>query len=203
MKKIIYSTLIAIFVFNSYSVKAQIDVEEFDNDQYVFWFYIKAEIKTDRELKRPVYKVRRIGKDVKSGTMRKYKKEVWRNTNSGQQLPIGPFLELGDAERANRMYDLARKTSEQMEKEIASTIDTTDNTYFWYPIQFTLSNRTRKILIKRQPARVAEGSLIDFRSFMWEVLMNKQLAIGPFTSKMEAEESKRLYRLEDSFGIGN
>lgn len=199
MKKLISIVLISLFLLNSSGLMAQISVEHFDKHQHVFWFYIKAEIKKDKELKRPVYKVRRASKDIKSGSIRKFEKEVWRNLTNGNQLTIGPFLELIDAQRANEMYDIGRKTNEQMEKEIAATVDTTDNSYFWYVLQFTLSNRTRKYLIKRQSAHVAEGSLEDFRYFMWSVLSNQQLAIGPFTAHTEAEESKRLYRLEDSY----
>ncbi|RLD84490.1 MAG: hypothetical protein DRJ10_01030 [Bacteroidetes bacterium] len=199
MKKLISGILISLFLLNISGLNAQINVTEFDKHQHVFWFYIKAEIKKDKELKRPVYKVRRASKDIKSGTIGKYEKEVWRNVTNGTQLTIGPFLELVDAERANKMYDIGRKNNEQMEKEIAATVDTTDNSYYWYILQFTMSNRTRKYLIKRQSASVAEGTLEDFRYFMWSVLPNQQLAIGPFTAQTEAEESKRLYRLEDSY----
>lgn len=199
MKKLISKILISLFLLNITGLKAQIIVEHFDKDQHVFWFYVKAEIKKDRELKRPVYIVRRFGKDVKSGTISKFGKEVWRNLNNGNQLTIGPFLELVDAERANKSYDLARKTDEQMKKEIAGTVDTTNNEYFWYLLQFTITKRTHRYQIKRQPAAVIPGTLIQFREMLWDVLKQKQLAIGPFTSQTEAEESKRLYRLEDSF----
>ncbi|MEN8120383.1 MAG: hypothetical protein ABFS35_08550 [Bacteroidota bacterium] len=199
MKKLISSVLISLFFLNVTDINAQINVTKFDKNQHVFWFHIKAEIKNDRELRRPVYKVRRASKDIKYGTIRKFEKEVWRNVNNGNELTIGPFLELIDAKKANAMYDIGRKTNEQMEKEIAATVDTTDNSYYWYVLQFTMSNRTRKYLIKRQSARVVEGSLEDFRYFMWSVLPNQQLAIGPFTAQTEAEESKRLYRLEDSY----
>ncbi len=199
MKKIICSLLITFFVQNVTSLKSQITVKGLDDDRFVFWFYIKADIKRDKELKVPVYAVRRLSKDVKSGTVKKFKKEVWRNLNRGQQIAVGPFLELEDADRANSTYDLARKTNDQMAKDIASTIDTTDNTYFWYLMQFTVSQRTRKFLIKRQPAAIFPGSLVDFRNVLWDVRIIPQLAIGPFTSQEEAEESKRLYRLEDAF----
>ncbi len=199
MKKLISSILIMLFIHSGIGLSAQINVTKFDKNLYVFWFFIKAEIKKDKELRRPVYKVRRASKDIKSGKIKKYENEVWKNVNNGNQLAIGPFLELEDAVRANEMYNIGRKTNEQMEQEIAATVDTTDNTYFWYILQFSKSNRTNKYLIKRQSAAVAEGTLEDFRYFMWTVLSNQQLSIGPFTSHTEAEESKRLYRLEDSY----
>ena len=76
-------------------------------------------------------------------------------------------------------------------------MDTTNNIYYWYVLKFSKSDRTNRYLIDRQPARVAEGRLKDFRYFMWSSLILQQLAIGPFTSKIEAEESKRIFRLEE------
>ena len=194
MKKVFYLILLMFFTFQYSYIAAQ--EQGLDDDQYVFWFYVRAEIKKDRELKRPVYSVRRIGKDVKGGTVRKFRKEVWRNMNSGQQLVVGPFVELEDAKIANKTYDLGRKTDEQMQKEIAETVDTTDNSYYWYIIQFSISKRTHRYVMEKQPARVAEGTLKDFRYFMWDVLKQQQLAIGPFTSPVEAEVSKLLYKQE-------
>jgi len=200
MNKIISRLLIAFFVFNVIIAKSQITSERIKDDRFVFWFYVKADIKTDKKLKVPIYAIRRINKDVKSGTVKKFKKEVWRNLERGQQIAIGPFLELVDAERANEMYDLARKTDEQMDQDIEATIDTSGNeVYFWYLIQFEVSKRTKKFLIKRQPAATFPGSLKDFRFILWSVRTVPQLTIGPFTAREEAEESKRLYRLEDAF----
>ncbi|MEN8120384.1 MAG: hypothetical protein ABFS35_08555 [Bacteroidota bacterium] len=194
----IFSFFLSIFFLAAAIVtKSQISSFNFDDDQHVYWFYIKAEIKNDKELKKPVYIIRRFGKDVKSGTFKKYKEEVWRYIKAGNQLTIGPFIELIDAKRANETYNLARKTNEEMEKDIENTIDTTNNTYYWYALQFSKSDRTDRFIPKRQPARVTEGSLKDFKYFLWSSLVFEQLAIGPFTNQIEAEESKRIYRLED------
>jgi len=151
----------------------------------------------DKELKKQVYVVKRLGKSIKSGTFKEYISEVWRYIHAGNQLTIGPFLEIDDAKRANKTYDLARRTYEQIEKNIENSIDTTNNVYYWYVLQFTKSDRTNRFIPKRQPAKVAEGSLKDFKYFMWSSLVFQQLAIGPFTSQIEAEESKRIYRLTD------
>ena len=199
MKNAFIGLILSVFIiqFSSCRVHGQ---SNFDKDKYVFWFYIKAEIKKDRELKRPIYMVRRASKEIKSGTIRKFEKEVYKNLNNGNQLAVGPFENLVDAKRSNEMYNIARKTDEQMDKEIEATVDTLGENYFWYTLQFDISDRTRKYLIRRQPARVAQyRTLKEFRFFLWSSLKTKQLAIGPFVSLMEAEESKRLYRLEDAY----
>ncbi len=200
MKKLV-SIILLIFMLQISNLKAQksASFRNLHRDDYVFWFFIKAENKIDRILKKPMYQIRRSSKEIKSGKIKKYEKEVYRNLNSGNLIAIGPFLELVDAKRANEMYNLARKTDEQMEKIISETKDTTDNYYFWYLLQFSVSDRTHKYLIKRQPARIAEGNLVQFRQILWDVRVIPQLTIGPFTSREEAEESKRLYRLEDDY----
>ncbi len=195
--KIISQITLLLFLATSYSLKSQASATDLDENQHVHWFYIKADIKKDKKLQKPVYVVRRLGKNIKSGTFKKYREEVWRYIMAGNQLTIGPFLELNDAKRANETYNLSGKTREQIEKEIENTIDTTNNVYYWYVLKFSKSDRTDRYLIDRQPARVAFGSLKDFKYFMWSTLIMKQLAIGPFTSKIEAEESKRIYRLEE------
>ena len=204
MKKIISIAFISLFILNNTKAQDDIKVSKFDKSQYVYWFYIKAEIKKDRVLKVPVYKVRRASKDIKAGKIKKFQNDVWRNIKGGNQLVVGPFIELVDAERANKMYNLGRKTDTLMAKEIQASRDTvTYNEYYAYLLTFKFSDRTHKYLIKRQAAGVFETSLPEFQSQLWDFLKQKQLVIGPFTSQTEAEESKRLYRLEESYSGEN
>ncbi len=169
-----------------------------DPNLYVHWFYIKAETKIDRNLNAPVYVVRISSKNPKSGTMTAFQKDGYRSLINGQQLAIGPFLNYKEALRALSFYDLARHTEETMAVEIANYKDTTEfSEYFYYYLEYRLTDRTHKYVFKRIPAAVASGSLAEFRQVLWEGLTQKKLCIGPFTTQEEAEESKRLYRLEE------
>lgn len=199
MKKI-FLILFVVFIAELSSLKAQDIMELYSSKKYVFWFYIKAEIKMDRELNIPVYSVRRVGKEIKGGTVKKYNRDVWRNINGGNQLCIGPFSNLEDAKRANECYDLGRKTDAMMQKELENTVDTTDNTYYWYTLEFEITKRTHRYLLSRIPAAVSEGDLKTFRETLWLLLrdQNKKLTIGPFTNKEDAEVSKFLNRNEES-----
>jgi len=201
MKKLILLILITIVSANTY-LKAQmvdgIDLE--DTKRYVFWFYVKAEIRMDRELHIPVYSVRRVGKEIKGGTLKKYNKDVWRNINGGNQLCVGPFFNLEDAKVANSCYNLGRKTDATMQKEIENTVDTTDNTYYWYTLEFEITKRTHRYVLSRIPAAVNQGSLKDFKEMLWMLLhqQDKKLVIGPFTDQTQAEISKMINRNEES-----
>jgi len=121
MKKIIISILFLIFITNTQTVFSQ----RHEPGTYVYWFYVKAEIKNSRKEHKPIYVVRRLGNSVKSGKIEKYEHDLWRYLNRGNQLAIGPFTKYNDAKRALGMYDLARKTDSIMEKEINEFNDST------------------------------------------------------------------------------
>lgn len=193
------SIIISLFVTKSFAQGEGISVEGSDKNQYVFWFYVKAEIKTNKVTKKPSYSVRILSKKPKSGNINKFDKDLWRNLNAGQNLVIGPFLEYADAERAIKMYNLGRHTDESMAKEIANFHDSTAaSEYYWFFLKYTISKRKHKFIFERTAARVHSGSLKEFKETLWEGLTFKQLAIGPFAQPTEAEESKRRYRIEEN-----
>lgn len=199
MKKVTIYIFTIIFCFSGLKTLAQgVSVEKFDPDRFVFWFYVRAEIKLDRETKRPIYVIRTLSKTPKSGAIRKYEKDLWNYLGGGQQLSIGPFLEYQDAIRAIDMYDLARHTNETMEEAISTFQDSTAaSEYFWFFLKYKISPRKGSYLLERTAARVAYGGIKEFKQVLWEGLSFQQLAVGPFASQAEAEEAKRLYRIEE------
>jgi len=198
MKKTIAIIILALIFPTIKSIAQGVSVEKLDPDRFVFWFYIRAEIKLDKETKRPIYVIRTQSKTPKSGAVRKYEKDLWRNLGGGQQISIGPFLEYQDAVRAINMYDLARETNETMEEAIRTYRDSTAaSEYYWFFLKYKISPRKGSYLLERTAARVAYGDLKQFKQVLWEGLSFQQLAIGPFASQQEAEESKRLYRIEE------
>ncbi len=200
MKKLIIFCSIVIYGFSGQTISAQqITTQKFDPSQYVYWFYIRAESKFDKETKRPIYVVRTLSKSPKSGTVANYEEELWRYLLGGQQLAIGPFLDYNDAKRAIAVYDLAKLPKEKMDEEVANFKDTTNaaDEYYWYFLKFQITKRTHKYIFERIPARVASGGLNEFLHVFLEGVTFQQLNIGPFSSQIEAEESKRLNRLEE------
>ncbi len=176
----------------------EVGVVGMDPNQYVFWITVNADIKISKETHKEVYVVRTARKKPKGGKHIAYEKFLYHSVLGGRQLPIGPFLEYNDAQRAVGMYNLARKTSQSMEKEIQNFKDSTAaGEYYWFFLKFSISKRTGKFELERTAARVASGNLKDFKQVLWEGTFFKQLAIGPFPSQVEAEESKRLFRLEE------
>ncbi|MFN8255149.1 MAG: hypothetical protein U0W24_05635 [Bacteroidales bacterium] len=198
MKRLIIITLFISFGWADLSAQDQTFVQKFDPELYVHWFYIKAETKIDKVLKTPVYVVRTLSQTPKSGKLSLFQKDVYRCLKGGQQIAVGPFTEYKDAQRALAMYDLARYTQATWEAEIQSFQDTSGiDEYNYFTIEYRLTERTHKYVLKRTAAAVATGTLREFREALWEGLVQKKLFIGPFTMYEEAEESKRLYRLEE------
>ena len=192
---IIITSFLSISWLNS---SAQVTVDKFNDNQFVFWFYVRAEIKRSTETKRPIYVVRTLSMTPKSGSILKFEKELWRYLQGGQQLAIGPFTDYNDVKRALDMYDLARKTDEMMEEEIKNYYDSTAaSEYYWYFLKYQIAPRKKSYELERTAARVAYGGIKEFKQVLWEGLGFQQLAIGPFPTQQEAEESKRLYRIEE------
>lgn len=200
MKKITFYILGMLYLLNNFEIAAQrVTKDGYDPNKYVYWFFIRAESKFDKETKRPVYVVRILSKTPKSGTLAVYEKEVWRYLQGGQQLAIGPFYDYNDARRAIAAYDLARLPKERMDEELGVFKDTymTSDDYYWYFLKFRVAQRTGKFIFERTAARVDFGDINQFLQVFLEGVTFEQLAIGPFATQIEAEESKRLNRLEE------
>lgn len=148
--------------------------------------------------KKEVYVIKTSRNKPGSGKIRKYQRFLHKSLIAGNSLPIGPFDNYEDASQAVEYYKLTRFNSETMKKSIVQMPDSIMNDeYYWFFIKFTYSQRKKTIYLERTAARVASGNLADFRTVLWEGLSFKQLTVGPFISQEEAEEAKRLYRLEE------
>ncbi len=169
-----------------------------DPNRFVFWVSVNASIKISKEAKKEVYVVNTSRNKPGSGKIRKYQRFLHKSLIVGNSIPIGPFDNYNDALRVVDYYKLTKFNNETMKKSIAQMPDSIMNgDYYWFFVKFSYSQRKRTFFLERTAARVASGNLGDFRTVLWEGLSFKQLAVGPFISQEEAEEAKRLYRLEE------
>ncbi len=198
--------LIAFFVFSTFSnqILAQNKRSSSDDeDRIVYWFYIRPEIKPLKEYNqpsgRPVYTVRKMGNNIKNGQLEDYEKDLWTYLNKGSKLPVGPYDDPKFAKHAQEMYGVLKKPDSiavLKQEAFAEFVEQED--VFWFFLKFEMNSRTKAYRFKRTPARVAQGSVDLFYSLMIEGLMFKNLAIGPFSSQIEAEDAKRIYRKEEN-----
>jgi len=198
MKKIILSILIIIFFFPK-TLYSQVEIKH-KPGTWVHWFYIRAAIKIDGKNHIKKYDVRKLGNTIKSGKIEDYEDLLWRYINRGNQLAVGPFTVYEDAKRALKMYNLARKTDEQMQKEIElfKQNDSTanENCYFFY-LEFSITERTHRYEFKRIPNFANPRTVAEFKEVLWEGLINEKLAIGPFPSNNDALAAMFIYKQEE------
>ncbi len=171
---------------------------EIDKERYVFWFYVRAEIKQDKITRVPRYTVRILSKKPKSGTLQQFDKDLWRNLNGGQNLVIGPFLDYHAAVRAIKVYDLARPQKKGRVAPMYKDTISGNPTYYYFALKFKISKRKHRFEFQHMPARIDGGDLTRFQTFLRESLTQTIMAIGPFPSEPEAEESKFRYRIEEN-----
>jgi hypothetical protein len=199
MRKTIFIIIGLLFCLSGFETKAQ---NQFDPNDYVYWFYLRTEKKLDRNLNQNVYLVRTLSKTPKYGTFAAYEKDTWRCLLGGQQMVIGPFRQFKVAKQALAIYDMAKLPEEQRKIQIAKLseeIGLEHDEYFCYYLKYDVSKRTKKFVLRRVPARTSiDGITLDgFIDQFLEGLTFEMLAIGPFFDRPEAEESKRLNRLEE------
>jgi len=184
----VLSFLLLIFLAtNSYS---QIPVNYNDDARRVYWFDITVKQIPDPNTKIPTYKIFRMGKQIHYGTAMQYDQYLWNGLSNGSKIAVGPFNSREQAERANILYDVNNSKTD-------STLLTNNTTYYWYLVTLKQSKRLKSYQFERIPARVVSGTYSDFFSLMDVSLSVNKLIIGVFEDIPEAENSKRVFRLEE------
>lgn len=188
----------AVFLLNyTDDCFSQVKDSVYNKNGTVYWFDIKPKIIIHKKTKKEKYIISLKNKKVNQGSLKMYEKHLSKSIFKGKYLPIGPFGNQKDAKFAIPHYDLKHQNDSSMIKEL-NNIDTTllSNEFYWFVSKHTLK-RKRTPKFQRVPARIASGNLKMFKEFLWESTFFRRITIGPFSSKIEAERAKRLYRLED------
>jgi len=179
-KKILIILILFVSIFSITNTYAQ---GKKDKNKTVFWFDVVIRTVIDKQTDLTKYTVVRMGKKVSSGTLDEFKEKLWNVTGDGSRLLMGPFGTYDGAYEAMLMYDL---------KDTTPVENTTEK--YWYLLKISFSERTKSYQFERMAAAVASGSKSEFRDILVESLDFKTLAVGPFSDKSEAEESKQIYR---------
>jgi len=184
----IFISFIAFFLTNN-SIFAQEKVDYSDKSRDVFWFNISLKIYKDQTFG-DCYKVIRYGSLVSSGTLKEYDEKLWNGLNNGSKIAIGPFNTYETAKIAIRFYDTKKSAKD-------TVIQKNNQQLFYYLVKPSKSKRLKNWQFERMPASVNSGKTNDFLELLKVSLNQKKLVIGPFFSQLEAEESKRIFRLDE------
>jgi len=152
-------------------------------DEEIFWFTvsIKLDERTDQ------YKLMGSGSKLTKGTVAAFEKEVWYGI-SRRQIVVGPFQTQGEALNSRMLY--------KKDEEKVNYIPSEDNPeeVFWFFVTFKQLDRLGAYVFERMPAAVSSGTTTEFVDALYEGLTFKNMAVGPFWDKPNAENSKSLYR---------
>lgn len=158
----------------------------------MFWFFINVQVKKNKQTETNEYLVKPSGSGVYLGNEEQFRKDLW-GQRTELRLAVGPYWDRGQATLAQRIYSqLNRNTT-----ALAGTIDPTMEVHWYY-----LKVKQKRVGYQLEPtaARVATGTLKEFYDSLREGLIQEMLAVGPFLDYGEAEDSKALYRSQETDG---
>ena len=192
-KNLLTIILIITFLFSgSYIADAQNNANAInyqDLSRTVYWFPIQLNTYKEKNTGIEKYKAKKLGSAIQYGSVNKYDKVLWNGLSNGSRILIGPFDEYENAEQSSKFYNLKTAATDTTIKA--------GQTYYWYLVSISKAPRLKSWEFERMPAQVANGNKAFFLQTLEVSLSQKKLVIGPFTSQAEAEESKRLFRLEE------
>ncbi|MBN2894161.1 MAG: hypothetical protein JXL97_19985 [Bacteroidales bacterium] len=182
--------LFIVVLFFSMQVFGQLGPNYNDESRRVYWFDVNLKKVKDPETLIPTYQVYRSGTKIQYGTAYEYDRYLWQGLSNGTRIAIGPFDDQKQAVFANKLYD--------MKKALADSSLMSDNgNYFWYLVTIKKTQRLKSYDFERIPAQINSGNASDFVTLMKFSLPQDKLVIGPFLNAPEAENSKRVFRLEE------
>lgn len=189
MKMSIFSILMLFISIPIFSQEEDVLVRYKDKTRRVYWFDLALKTKNDPDTQLPQYYVYPASK-VKYGTAEDYDRYLWNNISMGNFLSIGPFDTYQQAEISYKLYDPKIFNSD-------TNLVNSNETYYYYIINLKKRTRLKSFEFERLPAAVAPGRPKDFVTLIQASIKLDRLVIGAFATMPEAENSKRVFRLQE------
>lgn len=189
MKTSFIIILIIIFNIPIFSQEEDVLTRYKDKSRRVYWFDLALKTKADPDTQLPQYYVYPTSK-VKYGSAEDFERYLWNNIAMGTYLSIGPFDTYQQAELSYKLYD-----PKVFNKD--SNLVNTNTTYYYYIINLKKRTRLKSFDFERLPAAVAPGRPRDFVTLIQASIKLDRLVIGAFATMPEAENSKRVFRLQE------
>ncbi len=162
------------------------DVSDKEPEPDVYWFFIRMRI----DPKGKDLEITSGGTKITMGTKKGFNKAVWWGI-AHRQVAIGPFYSEAEALNAKIYY----KKSKDKINELPQA--TAPSTMSWFEVSFKELKRLRSYEYTHSPAAVSDGSSAEFTDALYEGLSFQRLSIGPFWDHTQAEEAKKIYRMNE------
>jgi hypothetical protein len=152
-----------------------------------YWYYVKPIFNE----KSNTNKIRVLSKTPKSGSTSVYEKDVWRNMQGGQQIVIGPFNTINDAQNSILYYEIAALQSD-------SLIHSSNKELYWYKFTY---NRTKKPyrFDLRSDYKLSKGNSSEFIQELKNSIQKNILLIGPWSDNKFFEDVRPKPRQSHDF----
>ncbi len=166
--------------------QSPMDVSKKEPEPDVYWFFISMRI----DPKGKTLEIVKPGTKITMGTKKGFNKAVWWGI-AHRQVAIGPFYSEAEALNAKIYY----KKSKEKINELPQA--TAPSTMSWFEVSFKELKRLRSYEYTHSPAAVNDGSSAEFTDALFEGLSFQRLSIGPFWDHIQAEEAKKIYRMNE------
>jgi len=164
-----------VIMYNPRDYVKYIDYETF------YWFSLKLETEKDSISKLPIYHIKEVNPEIIWGSSKKYIESQKEHMKNGL-VCVGPFDDMQNAQIAKSAYTKLNDLTD---------IDTSGySEYFYYDYQIKTVRKNGSKEFSRAPARVEEGSLLDFKKSLFQGINTHHFIIGPFVTQSNAEDSK-------------
>jgi hypothetical protein len=187
MKKIIIASLFIFLIIPLKSFSSNPNPK----DRIFYWFYVKLGQVYDKETETTRLKIKKLGKEILSGTYDEFINTHKTGLKSGR-IFIGPFNDLNRALQAKKEYETTRNLSQKIEQILSK--NKKDTIYYFYLTRPVLGKWFNPVQFEHIPARISPGTTLDFRAMLTEGFTFRFLAVGPFSDYGMAEKSKFIFR---------
>ncbi len=92
---------------------------------------------------------------------------------------------------------LSFKKNEHLKGNSIPTVTEDDPVYYWFYLKIRIDDRTNTFKVSGTSGGLDYGYQLDFEKALWNNLSKRQIAIGPFQTKEEALNAKRLYKMSE------
>ncbi len=187
IRRILILAIIGLFFFKTNY--AQLENEIQDTRRTVYWIELSLSYVKDPKIKTFKYQVYLKSRRIFVGNLDQFQRAIWRASSIGTYIVDGPFSNRDQAKLAIKVFSSQANKNPQIIND--------NKTYFWYLIKLEKYQRLNSYKFIHIPAAVAQGTLKDFLMTLETASYNQSVAIGPFSTRLEAELSKRLFRQEE------
>ena len=89
--------------------------------------------------------------------------------------------------------NIDKKTSREKDKS-ERNYSPKEDSFYWYTVRVKIDDRRKQFQIVGAGSKVYYGTEVEFEKAVWQGVAKRQITIGPFITRNQANNSKGLYK---------